>query len=445
MRRADYLQCRRGRWSVRLRVPTHLVATVGQTHLVRSLDTSDEVVARGRRWTALALLWDWIGAQTVSDRWEPSWAAALTGTGRSHDEGGREYRASTPHPPHKKPSRKVNPSQPSVHISAFPTTILTTMERWLIEIQEVQTKQSRMQHALAIREFARTQPIDLDVRKVDRRMAGQFVSEVLLKSSASQRTVNRKIASLSSMWQWLIKRGFVVENPWRGQGSFAYGRNLSQAKRAYTADELDMLLTADSVKLMGKRYGTVISDLMRVGLLTGCRISELCEMRLNDVLVEQQAVRIVVGKTENARRIIPVHKLIWPIVQQRYRTSDDGWLFSGLTPSGPDRKRSWIVVKRYSPFRQKVLGPSKQIDFHSFRRCFATYLERASTHTTSVNSSVIAELMGHTKPTLALSVYSSGLIPQQLRAAIDSLDLAIEPVIAKKIAAGCSYFCRTPA
>ncbi|WP_419539272.1 DUF6538 domain-containing protein [Methylobacterium mesophilicum] len=42
VRRVDHLRCRYGRWSVRLRVPAHLVATIGRTHLVRSLDTENE-------------------------------------------------------------------------------------------------------------------------------------------------------------------------------------------------------------------------------------------------------------------------------------------------------------------------------------------------------------------------------------------------------------------
>ncbi|WP_405030583.1 DUF6538 domain-containing protein [Methylobacterium sp. WCS2018Hpa-22] len=68
MRRAEYLQCRRGRWYVRLRVPAHLVVTVGQQHLVRALDTSSEAVARERGWIALSLFWDWIGAQVEANR-----------------------------------------------------------------------------------------------------------------------------------------------------------------------------------------------------------------------------------------------------------------------------------------------------------------------------------------------------------------------------------------
>lgn len=51
----------------------------------------------------------------------------------------------------------------------------------------------------------------------------------------------------------------------------------------------------------------------------------------------------------------------------------------------------------------------------------------------AVNSSVIAELMGHVKPTLALAVYSSGLVPSQLRAAIDALDHVIEPEVIRHL------------
>ena len=307
------------------------------------------------------------------------------------------------------------------------------MERWLLEIEGSQKKQSLMQHALAVGEFARTQSANCDVRKVDRRKAGAFVSDVLLQSGVSQKTVNRKISSLSSMWRWLQKRGFVSENPWQGQGSFSNGNRLHNAKRAYTAQELATLLTADPSRVIGPRYGAVISDLMRLSLFTGCRIGELCQLRIGDVLIEQQAFRIPIGKTENARRIMPVHSLVWPIILRRLANSRDGWIFSGLTPGGPDGKRSWIVVKRFATFRQQILGPSKEVDFHSFRRCFATYLERASTHTTAVNSSVIAELMGHTKPTLALAVYSSGLVPEQLRAAIDAVDQVIEPDVSEHV------------
>jgi integrase len=251
-----------------------------------------------------------------------------------------------------------------------------------------------------------------------------------MASGDTQKTINRKISSLSSMWRWLAKRGFVEANPWTGQGTFSNRvKRSSSGKRAYTAEELHKLLKAEPEEIVGIRYGAILSDLLRLGLLTGCRISELCNIRTEDVLTLQMAFRIPDGKTENARRIMPVHRHGWPIIERRLTSTPDGWLFSGLTPAGPDAKRSWIVVKRFATFRQEVLGKDKSVDFHSLRRTFATYLERASTQTLAVNTSTIAELMGHVKPTLALAVYSSGLVPAQLRAAIDALDLVLEPEI----------------
>ena len=433
MRRAEYLQCRRGRWFVRMRVPAHLLAQVGQSHLVRSLDTDSQAEACVRRWVALAVLWEWIGAQTVSDGWRPAWAANLTVAERSPNDGGHNrpvpsLHGGADHPPTRVPKPRSASGQKDDH-----PTILTMMTRWLKEIEGVQTKQSLMQHALAIREFAQSQPTNCTVDRISRRIAGDFVSRVLMQAGGSQKTVNRKISSMSSMWRWLRKRGFVEENPWQGQGSFGSTGKQERPKRAYEAHELVRLLSADPRSVVGERYGLVLFDLIRLGLLTGCRIGELCQLRVEDVLEAQQAFRIPQGKTENARRVMPVHRLGWPVIQRRMASSSDGWVFSGLTPAGPDGKRSWIVVKRYATFRQAVLGQGGGVDFHSFRRSFATYLERASTHSMAVNSSVIAELMGHVKPTLALAVYSSGLVPSQLRAAIDALNHVIEPEVMRHL------------
>ncbi len=46
------------------------------------------------------------------------------------------------------------------------------MERWLAEIEGIQTNQSRMQHAQAVREFSETQTASCTVDKIDRRAAG---------------------------------------------------------------------------------------------------------------------------------------------------------------------------------------------------------------------------------------------------------------------------------
>lgn len=177
VRRPEYLQRRRGRWYVRLRVPAHLVATVGQQHFVRALDTDSETVAHERRWVALALLWEWIGAQTVSDGWEPAWAAGLTGSQRCSDNRAHGHPETSSHDVADHKGQRSPHSQRGSGKQQR-RTILALMEQWLKEIEGVQKKQSLLQHALAVREFTQTQPPNCGVLKVDRRRAGEFVSDV---------------------------------------------------------------------------------------------------------------------------------------------------------------------------------------------------------------------------------------------------------------------------
>jgi integrase len=224
------------------------------------------------------------------------------------------------------------------------------------------------------------------------------------------------------------RRGLVEQNPWQGQGTFGRRtRGAAKSKRPYGEGELVKLLRADPSEVIGRGYGAAIADLLRLGLLTGARLNELCELRAEDVRREQRAIRIREGKTENATRIIPVHDAVWAIVARRVQEAGQQELFPELKPGGPDRKRSWYVSKRFTEFRRRVLGEDDSVDFHSLRRTFATYLERASTLTPAVNASVIAELMGHAKQTLALNTYSGGLELTHLRVAVDMFTEIIPP------------------
>jgi integrase len=173
--------------------------------------------------------------------------------------------------------------------------------------------------------------------------------------------------------------------------------------------------------VIGKKAGPPIGDLLRLGLATGARLNELCELRVKDVKQADRTILIREGKTASATRIIPVLAAVWPIIERRVRTAKEGVLFSELAQSGPDQKRSWNTSKRFTKFRRRVLGESNEVDFHSLRRTFATYLEHAMTRSPKVNETVIDELMGHKKKTLALSVYSGGLRIQHLKDAIELL------------------------
>jgi integrase len=228
-------------------------------------------------------------------------------------------------------------------------------------------------------------------------------------------------------------------NPWEGQGEYRR-RIKSKPKRPFAKDELLKLLSADPATVVGSRYGPAIQDLVRLGLMTGARLNELCELSAGDIDEVRHAIRIGDSKTEAGKRVIPVHDGVWPIVQRRreqaMRASSSqaqAPLFPELPPQGPDRKRSWYTSKKFTAFRRRVLGEDDTVDFHSLRRTFATYLEHAQRQSLDVNPGIIAELMGHEKGTLALSVYSGGYRIEHLQKAIGVLGETIEPEVLRAL------------
>ncbi len=443
-----------------------MVAIVGQTHVVRSLNTRDSATARAQRWRAIGKLHEEFaslksGADRVGDA--TSAAVAERRQGRfplchtrpslkappSREQGGAPEHAPKAAKEvvaartlcadaRARTGRTEKPAVPE------PETLVLLSEAWLREVAPTVTKQTVSQHRVALRELFDFVGNAAAVGDVERRMAGRFITERLLNSGRSRKTVNRLISSLSSFWSWLVKRGHGDANPWHGQ-FMKPQRGAPKPKRPYRDEELLRLLRTDPVPSLGQGSGGAIADLMRLALMTGARLNELCELRVEDVVGDAEAILIRDGKTVNARRVLPLHASIAPVIERRVRQAVDGQLFSELKPGGPDLKRSWYISKRFTEYRRRVLGPDDSVDFHSFRRSFATFLERASMSTPEVNASVIAELMGHAKPTLALALYSGGLTQTHLAKAIDALGVTIgeglisaivEPAVRGMLASG---------
>ena len=95
----------------------------------------------------------------------------------------------------------------------------------------------------------------------------------------------------------------------------------------------------------------MLNDLIRLGAYTGCRIEELCSLKLVDV--SSEAISIVDPKTPAGKREIPLHKEIRQLVTRLKDTSTDGYLISGL---GFNKygNRSNAVGKRFGRLKRKL-------------------------------------------------------------------------------------------
>jgi len=180
-----------------------------------------------------------------------------------------------------------------------------------------------------------------------------------------------------------------------------------EAKRkAFRVDDYHKLLA-------GCQDDLILSDLITLAAYTGCRIEELCGLKLANVRTDR--FELVDAKTEAGWRTMPIHDHIKQTVARLVDTSRDGYLLSGLT-FNKFGDRSNAVGKRFGRLK-KGLGYGPDQVFHSLRRGFATQLENAGQP-----ENVAARLMGHTQDNQSFGNYSDGLVFEELRIAINRVD-----------------------
>ena len=148
---------------------------------------------------------------------------------------------------------------------------------------------------------------------------------------------------------------------------------------------------------------------MTLAAYTGCRIEELCSLKLDEV--SDNTFEIVDAKSEAGWRTVPIHSNISQLVARLVATSKDGYLLSGLT-FNKYGDRSNAIGKRFGRLKAG-LGYGEFHVFHSFRKGFATQLENAN-----IPLNVSARLMGHEVEGQTFGNYSEGLALRQLQEAI---------------------------
>ena len=166
-------------------------------------------------------------------------------------------------------------------------------------------------------------------------------------------------------------------------------------KRPYTDNELAKLI-----------YGPApvyLPDLMRIAALTGMRIEEICQLRVRDA--EGDALKVRDGKTDNAKRTIPLHPGLAAIIEARSKgKAATDYLIHELPPPPKSREgRSDPAVKRFTRYRRDVgvderpNGKAKSnIEFHSFRRWFARKAHDAlASGSVGFTAWTVADLVGH--------------------------------------------------
>ena len=257
---------------------------------------------------------------------------------------------------------------------------------------------------MAVREFLRRAGEEICIGDVDRKLAGDYTDRLLSADSGLKRkTVARRISSLSALWNWLEDRGLAPKdsNPWLRQLRGKRGKRGRETPRSQWKDaQLVKLLTGE----MTPQYTAILHDLVKLALVTGARLNELCSLKTTDIDNRKDGCWIIIreGKTQAAVREVPIHPSATHVLERR-RNTPDGFLFAGLVPGGPDRRQSWNVSKAFGRYCTKLGFTDGALVFHSLRKTFTEVMEAAA-----VPETTIKLLIGHTRSSLAYGGYSKG-------------------------------------
>jgi integrase len=181
-----------------------------------------------------------------------------------------------------------------------------------------------------------------------------------------------------------------------------------------------------------------------LAIFTGARLEELCQLRREDIGIDDGITTIRITdehpeqrlKNEPSKRKVPVHRDLIKIGFLRYLDTTHGeWLFPSMVRGGREKKLGHHYTKVFTQYRRKVEVYQNLMDFHSFRHTAITGLIRSK-----ADRPAISQIVGHSTselkeaalaagktweeqslPSEQTMLYFGGFSPQALKSAIDEL------------------------
>ena len=222
-----------------------------------------------------------------------------------------------------------------------------------------------------------------DLMALNQRLTGKSVdlvaaskSDILdyiswrVEGGAKPRSTARQLSSFRRFFRYLLREGVISDDPTAQIAMPKIGRSLPTS---LTEEEVDALLGAPNVsESLGHRDRAMLELLYA----TGVRVSELINLKMTQVNLNQGVLRIV-GKGDR-ERLIPLgdEAQDWlkefidgPRVEILLERQSE-YLFPTRRGDRMTRQAFWHIIKRYA----KKAGVRKKLSPHTVRHAFATHL-----------------------------------------------------------------------
>ena len=226
----------------------------------------------------------------------------------------------------------------------------------------------------------------IDYRTVTLEQLDQFAGQ-LREEGIQARSVARILSGERSFYRFLTLEKEVEQDPTELLESPQIGKHLPEV---LSVEEIDSIINViDVSKPEGIRDRAIIEVLYGCGL----RISELCNLRISQLYLEDKYIRVK-GKGSK-ERLVPIEGVAidrvreWLVTRMGYKVkpSEEDYVFVSLTRgSRLSRISLFVYIKDYA----ERAGIKKNISPHTFRHSFATHLLEGG-----ANLRAIQMMLGH--------------------------------------------------
>lgn len=246
------------------------------------------------------------------------------------------------------------------------------------------------------------------------------------ETTISLTTFNNYVKNLTTTFAYAMREGYCEKNPFDG---------LRVKQRGKVSEERSAFTEADLRALFDKtRYAPADGPkpnqywLPLLGLYTGARLNELCQLRLDDVVVINgiDCLHIRQGspdqkiKTDSSERLVPIHSRLKALGFLEYvgRLRSEGHVrvFPELTRH---KKHGYSAApsKWFARVRAQ-LGFEGKKDFHSFRHTLADHLKQKG-----VSEALVGGILGHQTGGITFNRYGKDFRPELLAPVVESVSL----------------------
>ncbi|MCA9330716.1 tyrosine-type recombinase/integrase [Candidatus Saccharibacteria bacterium] len=261
---------------------------------------------------------------------------------------------------------------------------------------------------------------------------GKSIQELLampIDQPMSARTVQKNLERFSAFLRWAQGENLISNNP--AEGIRPAGTPKGSTRKPFTNEDLNKLFKSKQY-LQSEHKKPHHFWLPLLGLYTGARLGELCQLRTDDIIREDDVWMLHITddndsqqqlKTAASRRKVPVHRVLLDLgfidyVQaQRARNSERIFPELRYYNKGGFGKKP---TEWFSAYRKSCGVTDRSKVFHSFRHTLITKLSQVAP------KEHVQIIVGHSDGSVTYDHYFHGLEPKVLYDVIDKLDYAID-------------------